>query len=1012
MSLVAGGIALAVIHDVAVGLLTSGFLAVGRRASHEAFRSKDTRSAPNARLYEILQGEVVVEELSISTLAGLASSRFPVSQIQRILDDRAVHATVQQLVCAVLVDARNEKFERIENSFKLSIAIAMRVETQEVDEFAGGLFDLLEQSARARFDSLPLEPREPIAEAIAHLVLIQATVDSVEQSFQSLTTFSSVSAQTDLDNWINLYRVQCAGFHGVITPPDFRERNPVALDKIYVPGQIQTARRQQMHLPPISLYDLMPNLDRDVLLGDPGGGKSTATQALTHKFARDPNGPLPFVVVLREFAPKSSELSVAEFIELQLKSRYQAEAPSGAVEAILNSGRSIVLFDGLDELLDSSLRLEVAKKVEMFSSRYPLSKVFVTSRKVGYKEAKLDQDVFAVHELAGYSDEDVRTYVEKWFGLQGAQTDESVVPPIESFLHESDSISDLRSNPLLLALLCIIYRGQGYLPKNRIGIYEECSKLLFQSWDRSRGIVFDFTFESHIEDALKYLAYWMFNSSDSDDGVLESRLTRELTAFFQERAFETGNEAETAAKDFIEFCRGRAWVLSEAGTTPEGDSLFKFTHRTFMEFFAASQLTRLAPEPKRLARLLLPKIARGEWDTVGQLAIHLINRSADRGAEVALEQMLRSSANRTVQYRSNVCSFIANCLDYLAIAPGLVRKAVTQSLELMVESYIENPTAPQVNGAWAKLAYVENRTDDTIDDEITQWLRTAISSGDANRVTSALMIVDRIGWVSLLSSSASNFEREAHWHALGTDLLREFQALILDENQDFSWIADEFYFRKIISLEELRDCISLEGDLPLDFLFRYRAHPTEQGVGSYQGPPMAWSMINWMVNILPLNDSGPGRHGRRIAIDMTEDIGRLLSPLPNVPLVRTSQATISAPLVYGHVSDSRSDSWKDELSSQTFRTLMILACCYVEIAEPGSWKVPREPERLVATFLNSLDQVRQRTEGFPEGLLQDSEDTDDALRSVMEQWANKTKSFVVIDSNSISDRPGAEDSEM
>ena len=39
-----------------------------------------------------------------------------------------------------------------------------------------------------------------------------------------------------------------------------------------------------------------------MLLGDPGGGKTTAAQVLMHDQAAQPNGRVPFIVTLREFA--------------------------------------------------------------------------------------------------------------------------------------------------------------------------------------------------------------------------------------------------------------------------------------------------------------------------------------------------------------------------------------------------------------------------------------------------------------------------------------------------------------------------------------------------------------------------------------------------------------------------------------------------------------------------------------------------------------------------------------
>jgi len=993
MSTVVAAISVGVLQKVVVSVITAGLSSVAKRAKDDFVRSRDPHKLDNAQIYDLLSADVVIEKTSLARLANAGKGKISATEMKRTVSSDSVTAVVQQLICAVLIEATHEKFAKIERSFKLAFLASTGLNDGDSDEIAGELFEVLEAAARAQIDPIYSEGREPIAEVLAHLILVQATVDSVEHVLASLTKFQSQPSREELENWKSLYRRQATELHGYITPPDFRDRNPVALEKIYVPGRILLSSRGPDNDAPIELYDLIPHMDRDVLLGDPGGGKSTATHALTYKLAKDPAAPLPFVVVLREFAPRSSDLSVVEFIELQLRTRYQAGAPEAAIEAVLNSGSAMVLFDGLDELLESNKRIEIAKKVEMFSSRYPLAKVFVTSRKVGYREAKLNPDVFSVHELSGYSIGDVETYVNKWFNLQSIRADEEREPLIRAFLRESSSISDLRSNPLLLALLCIIYRGQGYLPKNRIGIYEECSKLLFQSWDRSRGIVFDFTFESHIEDALKHLAYWMFNSSNSDDGVLESTLVHELATFFEERAFESGVEAKNAAADFIEFCRGRAWVLSEAGTTPEGDALFKFTHRTFMEYFAASQLTRIAPEPKKLARILLPRVSKGEWDIVGQLAIHLINRSADRGAEVALEQMINSSANRTVQYRDAVLTFIASCLDYLAIAPGLVRKAVHESMELLVQAVEEGNGMAPFRHSWTKFAYLENRSDETIEQEIVSWLTESLSSTDGSRVTAALMVIDRVPWMGFLNPSPTSSGTEKLWHDRGTEILSQRLDLLSAPGHVNDWMAEEYYSRRLIDIDTLSAITTIDPSYPLEFLFRGARSPHDvEGLTT-----TASQILSWIIGHDQEQDSDEGDLNRRYLNELCRDVGRIVTTIDG-PITRASIMPRRTQFLALYRSEQSDWNRGDSIDDNMMKALLMMAGSYIELreAEPRRWRLKAGTR--VDRFMNVLLQSRRNGTEIPiEMGFTDTEPGSTTLSRLARRWTSGELSFVKLD---------------
>ena len=66
----------------------------------------------------------------------------------------------------------------------------------------------------------------------------------------------------------------------------------------------------------------------------------------------------PAIVILREYGSqkKTTNCSIAQFLAQQASSRYQLAPPPNAFEYLLLNGRLLVVFDGLDELLDSSYR--------------------------------------------------------------------------------------------------------------------------------------------------------------------------------------------------------------------------------------------------------------------------------------------------------------------------------------------------------------------------------------------------------------------------------------------------------------------------------------------------------------------------------------------------------------------------------------------------------------------------------------------------------------------------------
>ena len=145
-------------------------------------------------------------------------------------------------------------------------------------------------------------------------------------------------------------------------------------------------------------------------------------------------------------------------------------------------------------------------RVERFCTEYPLAPVMVTSRATGCRQAKLDPQTFSTYLLRGFAEARVAEYVRKWFAQDSAARPDDA----DTFLVESASLSDVRSNPLMLALLCILYRGDGSIPRNRAEVYEQCAHLLLRKWDSRRKIHLKLRAGHLLEPVLRHLAWWLF----------------------------------------------------------------------------------------------------------------------------------------------------------------------------------------------------------------------------------------------------------------------------------------------------------------------------------------------------------------------------------------------------------------------------------------------------------------------------------------------------------------------
>jgi len=283
-----------------------------------------------------------------------------------------------------------------------------------------------------------------------------------------------------------------------------------------------------------------------VLLGDPGGGKSTFVNHLAYCLAAYvfepeanplngnlPGWPdeetLPVIVILRDFArslpdplpDKAMPKHLWNFIKKGLDEQNLSSA-AGLIEQALRAGRTMVLLDGLDEVPSSSQRLFVRDAVAAFAERYGKCRFLVTCRVLSYQppEAKtsgtklpaqstqsaystqatahpdeqdlrLSSDTFPSFELALFDQEKINNFICAWYSelsVNGRVSQKDVPGLISQLQFAVKSRPDLRllaPNPLLLTVMAMLHaHNTGRLPDARALLYEETVNMLLWRWEQ------------------------------------------------------------------------------------------------------------------------------------------------------------------------------------------------------------------------------------------------------------------------------------------------------------------------------------------------------------------------------------------------------------------------------------------------------------------------------------------------------------------------------------------------
>lgn len=874
---------------IITGLIANGLTVFATNIARDfsgAFKATDTLAKSpelTQSLENILNNSAFAANLDDDTLGDQLRR---LMRLKEFLASPEAEQIIREIYANQLNDADDSTTKAIRNHLAVALSLALGQPKVHLRKLSNALFKAMQEGSRhvieKAIDDGVLSAHESKS-AVRHKIIL----DQLENIQNTLAFIKSSGKPNlrDIYEFETQYRDQVAKRHWFITPPNFDTAQKVPIDDLYVsPDFVREPSKKDDEPIKLERSILLGGINRVVVLGNPGSGKSTFLLKLCHDLATKYSDRLfagrlisPILVVLRDYGAEKRrrKCSILDFISITANSNYQVEPPRNCFEYLLLCGRAVVFFDGLDELLDSAYRQEISGDIDAFCNLYPAVPVVVTSRRVGYEQAPLDSRTFDTYFLSDFNDDQVREYVEKWFSVLEKAETESSQNPINAFLKESEIVPDLRRNPLMLALLCNIYRGENYIPRNRPDVYEKCATMLFERWDKSRGLHVPLPFEAHVGPAMKFLAHWIYSDESLQGGVTERELVAKSTEYLCPRRFEDPDEAERAAGEFIKFCKGRAWVFTDTGTTESGEGLYQFTHRTFLEYFTAAHLIRTYPTPETLGSHLRPRIAKREMDVVAQLAFQLLNKNVESGGDDLLDQLLDHAGKARGRRQWNLLSFAGRCLDFLVPSPKQIRRIT----EVCVEWYINYISSP-------KRGYEKQRSFRQRPDEL---LGSLVRSGMENRSTVASSLTSILE--TYISGSDSEKALIAGDIALRfTYLLRRSSSVVSDDDDTISFWAECAHAILKGKSEKMREFCKR------DIAFCSRFIWTEEGVSTGEAiewhglriifagtRPRAFPFIRqlplaWLLMFYPHRTSD-----KRSALDYLnalDELGRVLTSTP------------------------------------------------------------------------------------------------------------------------------------
>ena len=281
--------------------------------------------------------------------------------------------------------------------------------------------------------------------------------------------------------------------------------------------EVRKHLRGQKEARRISAQEMIDTESKLVLLGDPGSGKSTLVNYLTHilaqagladsekwlsqlknKGAWTTGLVFPVHVVLREFAAQvlSSGRNAAGTADVLLDYLENTVKPTGfwpVLNAFLLDERITCLFllDGLDEVPESQ-RKTVVRIIDAFAAQYHWHRYLVTCRIYAYIGQSYQLGGFQQTTLMPFNKEQIKSFISAWYreleqrGRFTESESNSKAEKLKDVAVKPDLIG-LAERPLLLTVMSLLHSFRGELPEDRVELYQKTVELLMERWERRYG---------------------------------------------------------------------------------------------------------------------------------------------------------------------------------------------------------------------------------------------------------------------------------------------------------------------------------------------------------------------------------------------------------------------------------------------------------------------------------------------------------------------------------------------
>ena len=479
-----------------------------------------------------------------------------------------------------------------------------------------------------------------------------------EQTYQRL--------KSKISNACHRYDESYRKRHGEVKVFCAEMRKPIPLDDVYVGVQFLNEHTASRYRSPEEVEQAFRGRDREflgltsnerqdgtqvandeqylMLLGGPGVGKSTFLRKVGLEALKGKDGDFK-----HECSPVFLELKNFREDQIDIKALIIKEFetcgypyPEHLTNAVLESGKLVIFFDGLDEVPRANVD-NVIRKIEDFVDRYSQNRFIASCRIAAYKGGFKR---FTEVEMADFDDTQIHTYIKNWFDStpyqHRKQLDEEMGTAEQCWetlnAPEHQATKELARTPLLLTLLCMVYDNSQNFQRNRASLYEDAFNIFLKEWAAEKRVNRGASINQYLDIADEKRMLSKIAAENLEANRLfftEDELIAQIQDFGEGNAntpktFNAPKVLETILIDqglFVEQVRGS----------------YSFSHLTFQEYLTANYIIRDTRSIKGLAK---KHLLNEQWREVFLLTSGLMHEADDLLVAMEVEAAKFINTNR------------------------------------------------------------------------------------------------------------------------------------------------------------------------------------------------------------------------------------------------------------------------------------------------------------------------------------------------------------------------------